>query len=216
MYTGVVIVGGPSQELSLGGLSMSKIAVGDFNNNAYLLTCTSTGQRLLIDAAADAQALLNWIGPAPLETIVTTHRYRDHWQALEEVQRSTSAQTITTQIDAGLISVETDRFVGPGDLIAVGDQELECLVLRGHTEASLALVYRAEDGQSHIWTGDCLFPGGIGKTESPEDFAELYHAVKRQVFDRFADSTCIYPGHGSDTTLGAERPNLSQWWQRRW
>ena len=63
---------------------------------------------------------------------------------------------------------------------------------------------------------DCLFPGGVGKTHSPEDFASLINDVETKLFDRFDDDTWVYPGHGNDTTLGAERPHLPAWRARGW
>ena len=60
------------------------------------------------------------------------------------------------------------------------------------------------------------FPGGVGKTWSPEDFNSLIHDVTTKVFDRLPDETWFYPGHGDDSTLGAERPHLAEWRERGW
>ena len=91
-YTGDVQVGGPADVRELPGLTISKLAVGPFDNNAYLLRCTATGDGLLIDAAAEADRLLELIGDQPISAIVTTHQHGDHWQALERGGRRRPAR----------------------------------------------------------------------------------------------------------------------------
>ena len=102
-YSGDVSVGGPPDTRELPGLTVTKVAVGPMNNNAYLLRCTSTGELLLIDAANEAATLLALIGGTPLATIVTTHQHRDHWEALSEVQKATGAATIAHPQDASAL-----------------------------------------------------------------------------------------------------------------
>lgn len=61
-----------------------------------------------------------------------------------------------------------------------------------------------------------LFPGGVGKTASPADFRSLIDDVETKIFSRLPDETWVYPGHGADTTLGAERPSIPEWRARGW
>ena len=61
-----------------------------------------------------------------------------------------------------------------------------------------------------------VFPGGVGKTTSPDDFTSLIDDVESKLFDRLPNETWVYPGHGADTTLGAERPSLPEWRARGW
>ena len=98
----------------------------------------------------------------------------------------------------------------------VGSCELEVIEVVGHTPGSIVLAYDDPDGVVHLFTGDSLFPDGVGKTWSPEDFSTLIDEVETKIFDRFADDTWVYPGHGHDTTLGAERPHLQEWRERGW
>ena len=132
-YTGDVTVGGPADVRELPGLTISKVAVGPMNNNAYLLRCTSTGELLLIDAANEAATLLGLLGGAVPERIVTTHRHQDHWVALGEVQQATGAPTVAHHDDAPAIGVPTTELVSHGDVIRVGDARLSVINLRGHT-----------------------------------------------------------------------------------
>jgi glyoxylase-like metal-dependent hydrolase (beta-lactamase superfamily II) len=215
-YTGDVRVGGPSDTREIGGgLTVTKLAVGDMNNNAYLLRDAS-GQGLLIDAAAEPDRLIELIGDTPVAKIVTTHQHGDHWQALAAVKAATGAATVAHPADAPGIPVETDELVEDGGTVAFGDTSLSVIHLVGHTPGSIALVIDADGAAPHIFTGDCLFPGGPGRTTTPEAFNSLMSGLEERVFGRLPDETWIYPGHGNDTTLGAERPHLAEWHARGW
>jgi glyoxylase-like metal-dependent hydrolase (beta-lactamase superfamily II) len=214
-YTGDVRVGGPSDTREINGLTLTKIAVGEMNNNAYLLR-DATGQALLVDAAAEPLRLLEMIGDTPVVKIVTTHRHPDHWQALAEVKAATGAVTVAHPADAPGIPVRTDELVEDGDTIEFGDTLLHVTHLVGHTPGSIALTYNAAGPEPHLFTGDCLFPGGPGRTTTPETFNSLMSGLEERVFGRLPDETWIYPGHGNDSTLGAERPHLAEWRARGW
>lgn len=215
-YTGEVEVGGPADVQQAGDLEITKVAVGPMSNNAYLLRCTLTGERALIDAANDADTLLRLIGDGGLATVITTHRHADHWQALADVVAATGARTIAGEDDADELPVPVDQRVTTGARVRVGSCELEVIGLVGHTPGSIALAHDDPDGIVHLFTGDSLFPGGVGKTWSLEDFTSLIDDVETKLFDRFDDDTWFYPGHGNDSTLGAERPHLGQWRERGW
>ncbi|HSE55140.1 MAG TPA: MBL fold metallo-hydrolase [Nocardioidaceae bacterium] len=214
-YDGRVSVGGAAQTRELARLTVTKVAVGPMDNNAYLLRCRASGATLLVDAAADAPRLLQLTGPH-LDQVVTTHRHRDHWQALGEVVSATGARTSAGRDDVDGIPVPTDRPLADGDVVKIGETELTVLTLLGHTPGSVALLYDDPDGHPHVFTGDSLFPGGVGKTGSPESFASLLGDVERKIFDVLPDSTWIYPGHGHDTTVGTERAHLPEWRARGW
>ncbi|MFE0582332.1 MULTISPECIES: MBL fold metallo-hydrolase [unclassified Streptomyces] len=216
-YTGEVKVGGPADVHELADLMISKVAVGSMNNNAYLLRCRATDEQLLIDAAAEPQTLLNLIGDDGIASVVTTHRHGDHWGALAEVVAATGARTYAGALDAEGIPVATDVPVADGDTVRVGRVELTARHLVGHTPGSIALVYDDPHGHAHVFTGDCLFPGGVGNTHGdPEAFKNLLDDVQHKLFEQLPDETWVYPGHGNDTTLGAERPHLAEWRERGW
>ncbi|MBB6348507.1 MBL fold metallo-hydrolase [Nonomuraea muscovyensis] len=216
-YTGDVQVGGPADVRELPKLTIYKLAVGPYDNDAYLLRCAETGDGVLIDAAAEADRLLALIADEPISSIVTTHRHGDHWQALEQVAKVTGAQVVAHPLDAPALPVPVDREVADGDRIAVGVVTLEVIHLRGHTPGSIALLYDGGGAGQHLFTGDSLFPGGVGNTEGdPIRFEQLYTDVSERIFDRLPDETWVYPGHGKDTTLGAERPSLPEWKARGW
>jgi glyoxylase-like metal-dependent hydrolase (beta-lactamase superfamily II) len=215
-YTGEVQPGGPAAVRELPAVTISKVSVGPMDNNAYLLECRSTGALCLVDAANDAATLLDLVGDRPLARVVTTHQHRDHWQALEEVVAVTGARTAAGRDDAGGIPTATDEPLDDGDTVTVGDVTLQVITLVGHTPGSVALRYDDPDGHPHLFTGDSLFPGGPGKTASPSDFTSLIDDLEAKVFGALPDATWFYPGHGNDSTLGAERPALPEWRERGW
>ncbi|MBT0995054.1 MBL fold metallo-hydrolase [Cellulomonas sp. DKR-3] len=232
-YTGDVTVGGPTAVRVLDEIEIRKVGVGPMQNNAYLVTCRRDGAQLLVDAAAEPDRLLALVregnGGARLDLVVTTHRHRDHLGALRSIVTVTGAPVAAGADDADeverLADVPVPRRLHAGDVLVVGHATLEVVALRGHTPGSVALVYREPEhaaapgshpGRAHLFTGDSLFPGGVGRTGSPEDFASLWSDVVERLFDRFDDSAWVYPGHGADTTLGAERPHLDEWRERGW
>ncbi|SEO41915.1 MBL fold metallo-hydrolase [Trujillonella endophytica] len=217
-YTGEATVGGPAAVRELPGLVVSKLAVGEMDNNAYLLRDVDSNEALLIDAATDAEALLRMIGDADLRTVVTSHGHWDHHRALPDVVAATGAVTVAHPADAADLPVPVERTVQHGDTVRVGRHSLEVIHLRGHTPGSIALLWRGPgDTGPHLFTGDCLFPGGVGNTQKdPQRFTSLLDDVEQRVFAPLPDETWVYPGHGKDTTLGTERPHLSEWRSRGW
>jgi glyoxylase-like metal-dependent hydrolase (beta-lactamase superfamily II) len=221
-YTGDVKPGGDAQVRELGNLTITKVAVDEaMSNNCYLLRCGATGEQVLVDAAAEPETLLPLIGDAGLTTVVTTHRHWDHHRALAEVVSATGAEVVAGQPDAAAITEQTGvpvtRPVGDGDSVAVGDCTLEVIAIAGHTPGSIALVYRDPEGHPHLFTGDSLFPGGVGNTFGDDAaFAQLIDQVESKIFATLPDDTWFYPGHGGDSTLGAERPHLAEWRERGW
>jgi glyoxylase-like metal-dependent hydrolase (beta-lactamase superfamily II) len=213
-YTGHVDPGGPAAVRVLTGLTVAKLSVGAGDNNAYLLRSPS-GAGLLIDAADEADRLLDLVRPG-IDTVVTTHRHPDHHRALAEVVAATGARPLAHPVDAPGLPISSDP-VRDGDRISVGDVGLEVIHLVGHTDGSIALLYREPAGPAHVFTGDSLFPGGVGATGgNPARFARLLGDVERKLFARLPDDTWVYPGHGDDTTLGQQRPHLGEWRSRGW
>ncbi|MGI8716743.1 MAG: MBL fold metallo-hydrolase [Lapillicoccus sp.] len=218
VYDGVAVTGGPSAVRELDALTIRKCSVSAMDNNVYLLTCRRTGAQLLIDAADDAGRVRALVqeGTGGLEQVVTTHQHWDHVRALAAVVETSGAATAAGRDDADALPVPVDRRLVQGDEVRFGDITLGVIHLRGHTPGSVALVYDAAGAQPHLFSGDSLFPGGPGRTTSPQDFTTLMDDLEHRVFDVLPDETWVYPGHGADTTLGAERPRLGEWRERGW
>lgn len=215
---GHVDPGGPPAVVQLSpSTSLVKVSVGPMDNNCYLLR-TASSAAVLIDAANDPDRIVEITGEPGPGTVVTTHRHPDHWQALPDVARrwqprlyAGSPDVDTIAADAGVTGV---AGVWDGDRIALGDEQLEVIGLVGHTPGSIALVLHGD--VCHLFTGDSLFPGGPGKTGSQADFTSLMDDLETKIFGRFGDDAVVHPGHGDDTTLGAERPQLGEWRARGW
>jgi glyoxylase-like metal-dependent hydrolase (beta-lactamase superfamily II) len=211
--------GAPLVQALSASLTMIKISVGPLDNNAYLLQ-PREGAGVLIDAANDHHRLLEIIAGQPVATIITTHRHSDHWQALAAMAAETGARLVAGAPDAEAIvadaGVEGLIGVWDGDQVDVGDQSLEVIGLVGHTPGSIALAYLPPSGPAHLFTGDSLFPGGVGRTQGRGDFLSLLNHVENKIFARFGDDTVVHPGHGDDTAIAVERPQLSVWRARGW
>ena len=161
------------------------------------------------------------VGGAGLTTVVTTHQHWDHHRALAEVVAATGAEVVAGEPDADAITeqtgVEVARRVTDGDSVAVGSCELEVIRVTGHTPGSICLLYRDPAGHPHLFTGDSLFPGGVGNTFGDSAaFTRLIDDVEAKLFGALPDDTWFYPGHGDDSTLGAERQSLAGWRERGW
>jgi len=221
-YSGEVTPGGPPDTRELDSLTITKVAVDEkMSNNCYLLTCKHTGEAVLIDAAASSDVLLPLVGSTPLTHVITTHQHWDHHRALADVVGATGAATVAGVPDAEAITTQTGvpiaLEVGQGDTVPVGSCTLEVIALAGHTPGSIALLYADPAGHPHLFTGDSLFPGGVGNTFGDKAaFEQLHREVTTKIFDRFPDETWFYPGHGNDSTLGAQRPHLDEWRERGW
>ncbi|MGP6174896.1 MBL fold metallo-hydrolase [Corynebacterium sp. A21] len=196
-------------------LSLHQVSVSEMDNNCYLLAAGEEG--LLIDAAADAPALLKLAEEAGVKitAVLTTHRHADHVRALKEVLDATGATHYGSFLDSPALPVAPDVDLQEGDVLPFAGHEFPVSILRGHTPGGAAIAVEI-DGMPHLFVGDSLFPGGLGKTSSEGDFIRLYNDVKSRLFEVHPDEAVVHPGHGKDTTLGAERPHLDEWFQRRW
>ncbi|GAB3540609.1 MBL fold metallo-hydrolase [Arthrobacter tecti] len=206
-------------------LTIRSISVSEMDNNVYLLTAKTSGAQVLIDAADDARAILALLAEGARDTsstakptlVVTTHAHWDHVGALADIVEATGMKTAAGTADVEDIAVATDVPLDHGDVGNFEGFDLEAISLRGHTPGSTALLYRDPAGSPHLFTGDSLFPGGVGNTGGdPARFDSLYTDVVERVFNVLPDETVVHPGHGRSTTLGAERPALEEWRSRGW
>jgi glyoxylase-like metal-dependent hydrolase (beta-lactamase superfamily II) len=206
-------------------VTIRSISVSEMGNNVYVITSKNSGAQVLVDAADDAPAILELLASAQDDTtadtsvalLVTTHSHWDHVRALSALKAATEAPIAAGADDIADIAVPTDVPLNHGDVKSFDGFDLEVIHLRGHTPGSVALLYRDASGPAHLFTGDSLFPGGVGNTGGDASrFASLYADVVVRVFDRLPDDTLVHPGHGDGTTLGAERGSLAEWKQRGW
>jgi glyoxylase-like metal-dependent hydrolase (beta-lactamase superfamily II) len=215
-YTGHVEPGGPaiSRTVQAGGATVDvrKFSVGDMDNNVYLLHDTGSDKAVLIDAANDADRILEEIAGLDVVAIITTHGHGDHWQALDRLADATGAVTYLHPGDADMVPRRADHPVSDGMAVPFGGAEVRLIHTAGHTPGSTCVLL----GDTHVFTGDTLFPGGPGNTFGDAvAFRTIMESLRRRLFT-LDDETWVYPGHGDDTTIGAERPHLDEWQERGW
>jgi glyoxylase-like metal-dependent hydrolase (beta-lactamase superfamily II) len=215
-YTGQVETDGAWQDRVDGPVRIRKLAVEEMDNNVYVVSCTRSGKAVLVDAAARADRLREALGDVDPVAVLQTHGHWDHIRAWEELRADPGLQVWGHPADGDLFPRPLDRELGHGETIPVGDLAIDVLHIPGHTDGSLLYLVSGAT-RPHLFSGDSLFPGGPGNTwGDAERFAQLMDGLEREIFDRLPDTTWVYPGHGDDTTLGAERPALPEWRARGW
>lgn len=196
-------------------LTLHQVSVGKMDNNSYLIASGEAG--LLIDAPTDAESLLDMANRAGVKItdVLTTHRHHDHVGALKEILKETGATHWASFLDSPALPAPVDHELNDGDTLEFAGHEFPVIVLRGHTPGGACIAVDI-DGTTNLFVGDSIFPGGLGKTASEGDFVRLFKDAKARVFDVYPDDAILQPGHGDSTTLGEERPQLPEWWERRW
>ena len=193
------------------GVRVDKLIVGPFENNAFVVRCTNTGEAVIIDAANEHELLLEVSRATGVRRVLTTHGHWDHIQAVTAL-RDAGIDVGIAEADATMLPGD-DFLIPDDDVIAVGDLSFRTILNPGHTPGSTSFLL---EGHPVLFTGDTLFPGGPGNTQSPEgDFPLIIESIDRRLFTLDPD-LLVFPGHGLDTTVGNERPHLQEWVDRGW
>ena len=190
-------------------LIVRKIRVGDMENNTYVLECSETHDALLVDGCFEPDKIVAGCHGANIVGIVQTHAHFDHVQALPALKERLDVP-VSAQPGEDY-PVPIDKELSDGEIIPFGNRSVKVLSTPGHTPAGICLWT-----EGHLVSGDTLFPGGPGNTWGNADaFAQIIRSIEDKLFV-LADGTAVYPGHGEDTTIGAEKPHLQEWKDRGW
>ncbi len=182
-----------------GEVRIVKVNMGRFMNNGYIVSCPETNEGILIDTPEEAELLLNEVGDVNIKAILITHNHQDHLNGFDEITGSVDAPVGITTADKGPLPKAPDVELTDGQVIPFGNRELKVLVTPGHTDgASCFLV------GNHLFSGDTLFPGGPGKTRSPEALSTILENIRSKLLT-LPDDVQVYPGHGDDTTIAEAR-----------
>ena len=193
------------------GVRIDKLIVGPFENNAFVVRCTNTGEAVIIDAANEHELLLDVSRATGVRRVLTTHGHWDHIQAVTAL-RNAGIDVGIAEADAAMLP-SYDFLIPDDSVIEVGDLRFRTILNPGHTPGSTSFLL---EDHPVLFTGDTLFPGGPGNTQSPEgDFPLIIESIDRRLFTLDPD-LLVLPGHGLDTTVGNERPHLQEWVDRGW
>jgi len=199
-------------------MNVATLTLGPLATNCYLVWEDGNPTALLVDCAGGPQDILGAAQERNLEIrlIVNTHGHTDHIEALAGLKEATGAELAIHELDAPMLGdpmlsgaamwgfsqegVGADRLVREGDTIAVPGSDIELSVLHtpGHTPGSICLL-----GQDALFSGDCLFAGGIGRVDLPGgDEGAMMESLARLA--QLEPALVVYPGHGPATRIGAE------------
>lgn len=199
-------------------LAIEMLTVGPLQENCYLLRDTENGRAILVDPGDEAERLLGALGRDTLEAIWLTHAHFDHVGALEAVYRHFKVPVYLHPDDNILLAnasagaamfglfleqptVPTLPLV-PNQKLTFGAHKATCLFTPGHAPGHMAF-YFADAGV--VLAGDALFRGSVGRTDLPGgNGPQLIESIRRELLT-LPDDTRVLPGHGSETTVHAER-----------
>ncbi len=189
-----------------------KVVVGPMDNNVFVLRCRETGDAALIDAANEHERLLELCRELGVRRVLETHGHWDHIQAVPAV-RDAGYEVGITADDAAMLP-SYDFTLDDDAMLEVGHLRLRTIHTPGHTPGSMSF---ALEHAPILFSGDTLFPGGPGNTSfEGGDFDTIIRSIDERLFGALAPETLVLPGHGDDTTIGAERPSLDEWVARGW
>ncbi len=192
-------------------MEVHKVVVGPVDNNVFVIRCRHSGEAVLLDAANEHERLLELCQVLGVRTVLETHGHWDHIQAIPEV-RDAGYEVGVTAADAHMLP-SYDYLLEDDSRIEVGRLQLHTITTPGHTPGSIC--FKVVD-KPLLFSGDTLFPGGPGATKfEGGDFTTIIDSIDQRLFTLEAD-TIVLPGHGDDTTIGAERPHLQEWVDRGW
>jgi hydroxyacylglutathione hydrolase len=182
-----------------GEVRINKINMGPYNNNGYVVVCPETNEGVIIDTPAEPEKLLRELGQVKIKAILITHGHQDHLLGFTEIKGAVDAPVAVGQGDAGMLPVPPETTLQDGAEVKFGKQTIRALSTPGHTNGSTCFLLG-----NHLFSGDTLFPGGPGKSRSPEAFQQEIDSITRKLLV-LPEDTHVYPGHGDDTTVGKSR-----------
>jgi hydroxyacylglutathione hydrolase len=186
-----------------GAIQIERLELGPFGTNAYIVICQKTRDAVLVDAPAEAQIIMGRLKNTNPKYILLTHNHLDHIGALPGLQTALKVPLAAHALDTENLPSTPEMLIKDGDTIAVENLKLEVLHTPGHAPGSLCF----RTGR-YLISGDTIFPGGPGKTNSPDDFKQIIRPITEGIFV-LPDDTQIYPGHGNSTVLSKEKEEFA-------
>lgn len=182
---------------------LGTLELGMYGTNCYIVGSKTTKEGMIIDPGAEANTILKTVekGGLNIKLIAITHGHMDHTGALEDVRKATGAPVAIHKADADnlLHILPNDLILNGGENITIGDLIFKVIHTPGHSPGGICLY-----GQNTLFCGDTLFQGSIGRTDIGGDYNQLMNSIFSKLMV-LPDETMVFPGHGPETTIGAER-----------
>jgi glyoxylase-like metal-dependent hydrolase (beta-lactamase superfamily II) len=205
-------MGRPTLHYEDSHVEITRLVVGPVANNVFVVRCRETGEAVLLDAANEHDKLLELCRRLDVRKVLETHGHWDHIQAVPAV-RDAGYEVGVTAEDAPMLP-SYDFLLEDESVVTVGRLRLHTIHTPGHTPGSMCFKV---EGSPVLFSGDTLFPGGPGSTRwDYSDFPTIIRSIDERLFSVLPAETLVMPGHGADTTIGAERPHLQEWVDRGW
>jgi len=179
-----------------------KTSCGPFDNNCYLLVCRKTGQSAIVDAPENPEPIIEQARNTVVKAILITHNHDDHLAGFETVFGAHEVPVhIGTMDGVSLDGKGITEWIPEGNIKNVGELIIRTIHTPGHTPGSTCYAITTESGNhTLLLSGDTLFPGGPGRTGSPELFRQEMKSITGRLFT-LPGSTAVLPGHGANTTI---------------
>ena len=201
-------------------MKIDRVVVGPVETNCWIIE-DSDGGVTVIDPGDETDAINEAIADRPVRAVILTHGHWDHVGSADEVSDDNSSFLWAHRADVEALQgelgrsgerfgIETpkpkiDHKVDHGDIIEAGDLRFEVIHTPGHTPGGMCLlVTDPATGEEHLFTGDTLFAGSVGRTDFPESIPEEMEPSLESIAERFAPEVKVYPGHGPATTIARE------------
>ena len=185
------------------GLQIERLQLGPFGTNAYILLCPETKESAIVDAPAEADKIIARLKDTTPRYILLTHSHVDHIGAMTQLRQELKIPLAAHAADADVLSPPPEIMLEDGDTIEFGKIRMAVSHTPGHTPGSLCFITGG-----YLLSGDTLFPGGPGRTNTPADFARIVKSITEKIFT-LDDNTQVYPGHGEPTTLKKEKDEFA-------
>jgi glyoxylase-like metal-dependent hydrolase (beta-lactamase superfamily II) len=182
--------------------------LGPYGNNAYIIADGAAKQSLIVDMPAEGEKLLEALGDANVQAIVATHWHPDHWMSYDLVRGATKAPVYVHEQEIKIPEERIDARVKDGEEIRVGSARVRVIHTPGHTPGSICLRLG-----KMLLTGDTLFPGGPGRTQTPDDLQTVIRSIVERLHP-LEEDVLVWPGHGDTTTIGQSKTEYQQFAMR--